>query len=384
MTTSAAPDALRVLVVGHTYTVRLNRDKFYELAKRPDLDLVVVTPEMWPDYIQPVYSRSEPGEPLDVRPLPTWKAGNEVLYVYRPALLGLIRRFRPHVLHVEQGASALVYFQCLVAARLVGRRPRALFFTWVNLPYARPWPFSWIERYNLAHTDWAICGNRDAEDVLRGRGYRGPVTVLPQLGVDPEVFRPLEVPELRSRLGLKHFVIGFVGRLVPEKGLRTLVQAAGRLAGEYQLLLVGRGSLRAEIERAAGALGLADRLVLVDPVPHDQVPGYLNCMDALVLPSLTTPAWKEQFGHVLIEAMACGVPVVGSSSAEIPRVIGDAGLIFREGEAGQLAAHLQGLMDEPTRRARLGQAGRQRVLAHFSHRRIADETYEIYRRLRPV
>jgi quercetin dioxygenase-like cupin family protein len=96
------------------------------------------------------------------------------------------------------------------------------------------------------------------------------------------------------------------------------------------------------------------------------VPSRLAQLDALVLPSLTRPNWKEQFGRVLVEAMACGVPVVGSDSGEIPRVIGQAGLSFPEGDAGALRASLAELMGSERRRAELGARGRIRVLEFIS------------------
>ena len=69
--------------------------------------------------------------------------------------------------------------------------------------------------------------------------------------------------------------------------------------------------------------------MLLPQIPSDQVAVEMRKLHALVLPSRTTPRWKEQFGRVLIEAMACGVPPVGSDSGEIPHVIDDAGLVFR-------------------------------------------------------
>jgi len=112
-----------------------------------------------------------------------------------------------------------------------------------------------------------------------------------------------------------------------------------------------------------------------------EMPSYYNRLDVLVLPSLTRPNWKEQFGRVLIEAMACGVPVVGSDCGEIPNVIGQAGLIFPEGDADELRARLERLMGDPYLRMRLARLGRERVLARYTQARIAAETCEVYRHL---
>ncbi len=103
-------------------------------------------------------------------------------------------------------------------------------------------------------------------------------------------------------------------------------------------------------------------------------------MDLLVLPSETLPGkWREQFGHVLVEAMSCEVPVIGSSSGEIPAIVGDSGLIFPEGDTTALARAIRDLVGDPSRRQRLAQAGRRRVLAHFTHDAVADRYYVVYR-----
>ncbi len=115
--------------------------------------------------------------------------------------------------------------------------------------------------------------------------------------------------------------------------------------------------------------------------PSAEMPALYRQIDAFVLPSLTRPNWKEQFGRVLVEAMACGVPVIGSDSGAIPDVIGDAGLIFPEGDAGALAAHLRTVQTDPTLRAHLREKGRARTLAHFTHKQVAAATVEVYQEM---
>src|SRR5260370_35099434 len=101
-------------------------------------------------------------------------------------------------------------------------------------------------------------------------------------------------------------------------------------------------------------------------------------MDVFVLASLTRPNWKEQFGRVLVEAMACGTTVIGSRSGEIPHVIGDAGLLFQEGNVQELASCVRQLLDDPALSAQLAAKGRQRVLEHYTQERIARQMYEVY------
>jgi glycosyltransferase involved in cell wall biosynthesis len=144
-----------------------------------------------------------------------------------------------------------------------------------------------------------------------------------------------------------------------------------QLADHVTLLLVGGGDYKSDLAALANRLGIQERVCFVEAVPHAHMPDYFNCMDAFVLPSLTTAQWREQFGQVLAQSMACQVPVIGSSSAEIPHVIGDAGLVVPEGNSDALRDAIARLMDDVALRERLSQLGRQRVLAHYSDERIA-------------
>ncbi len=155
----------------------------------------------------------------------------------------------------------------------------------------------------------------------------------------------------------------------------------GKFGGAGHIPMAGwLYGLLAALSALAGELGIRERVRFVPAVPAAEVPAYLRAMDALVLPSRTTPVWKEQFGHVLIEAMACEVPAIGSDSGAIPEVIGPAGLLFPEGDASALARALDELRSQPALRKRLGEEGRRRVLERYTHEQIARQTADIYRR----
>ena len=262
---------------------------------------------------------------------------------------------------------------------------RCLFFTWQNL--YRPQWWNLAERYTLSRADAAIAGNAEAEVVLRRKGFSKPVTVIPQFGVDPGIYRPNAATRAQRAHNLpfavtpQTLVIGYLGRLVEQKGLAVLLKAVAGLPGDWRLLMLGDGPLRPELERVAAGLDVAGRVAILPSVPSTQVPRWLNTLDCLVLPSLTRRNWKEQFGRVLVEAMACGVPCVGSDSGEIPNVLGDAGLVAHEGDADALRRSLAMLMADKDLRRRLAQQGRARVLAHYTRRRWPRQPAHFYRRL---
>jgi glycosyltransferase involved in cell wall biosynthesis len=201
------------------------------------------------------------------------------------------------------------------------------------------------------------------------------VTVIPQFGVDTDTYRPT-ANEARKRP--PQFRMGYVGRLVEEKGIDLLLRAAAELEGEWRLSILGDGPHKSPLKALAEGLGLVDHVTFQASIPSAEMPAHYKQLDALILPSRTRSNWKEQFGRVLIEAMACGVPVVGSSSGEIPHVIGEAGLIFPENDTDALTVHLGALMGNPGLRQALAQKGRERVLRHYTQKEVARATREVY------
>jgi glycosyltransferase involved in cell wall biosynthesis len=388
---------MRILVASHTYIVDLNCEKFRTLAQlEPGIEVTVVVPKRWkPGGVQNriVEPKGWQDGSFRVVPVSNFSQNNQGLLTFGWDMVNLLRQFRPQIMQVEQGSKGLAYAELITLNRLLGLKAKNLFFTWWNLPYELKFPVSLLEAYNLQGTDGIVSGNQDGADILRDRGYQGPIRVMPQLGVDESLFRPQPQLELMARHGLQpeDFVIGFVGRFVEEKGLLTLVDALGQLPHQpqWKCLLLGRGPLKAALEAKVAELGLSDRVIWVESVPHDDVPRYINLMSTLVLPSettyrfktMTSVGWKEQFGHVLIEAMACQIPVVGSDSGEIPHVIKDAGLVFPEGQAGELADRLQQLLTKPELRTKLGKRGYQLAMERYTNRALAQQTLDFYREL---
>ena len=367
---------MRLLYAGHTYLINENQKKLAAIARYETIDLGVVVPHMWREpVLETIYPHIDPDTSYRVFPTRIAFPGNEMRHFYLSMDLH-IRQFRPDIVVVENGAGALAYTQFLLYRRRFAPRAKAVFFTWWNIPYRPQQPFRAIEQFNLRHSDGAIAGNRAAELILREKGYSGPLLVLPQLGVDATLFAPGDGGELRNKLGVGDFVIGYAGRLVPEKGLRVLMRALDGFDGDFDILMVGSGPLEPEIRAWGAALTAGRRLCVHPSVPHTQIPALMKTMDVFVLPSLTTPFWKEQFGHVLIEAMACGVPVIGSDSAEIPQVIRGAGRVVPENDPDGLRVALRELAANPGERSALGSQGRARVLANFTHERISARTVD--------
>jgi glycosyltransferase involved in cell wall biosynthesis len=371
--------SLRVLMISKACIVGAYQKKLEELARFDGVELTVIVPPYWRDErgVMPLERVHTQGYQFIVEPM--LLNGHFHLHFY-PGLGKHFRPLQPDIVHIDEEPYNLATFQAMRLAKRAGAK--ALFFTWQNLKRTYPFPFSFIEGYNLRKADYAIAGNQEAVEVWRGKGYKGPIKVIPQFGVDPEIYKPRFTNHASCfTFHVSRFTIGYVGRLVEEKGVQVLLQAVDGLGGEWRLHILGSGPMQSQLEALARQLDITDRVTFESPIPSAQMPAFYNQLDTLVLPSLTRSHWKEQFGRVLIEAMACGVPVVGSRSGEIPHVIGQAGLTFTEGDVQELGDRLSQLMDAPALHADLARRGRERVLAHYTQAQIAAETHGVYRQL---
>jgi L-malate glycosyltransferase len=387
---------MKIIVASHTYIVDINCEKLRILSQlEPEIEVTVVVPKKWkPGGVQNKIIQTQYRDEGKFRivPVSNFSQNHQGLLTFGADLIPLLGKFRPQIIQVEQGSRGLAYAEMITLNQLLGLKAKNVFFTWWNLPYNLKFPVSLLEKYNLTHSHGIISGNQDGAEILRQQGYKGEIKVMPQLGVDETLFTPTAQPELATKLGIEphDFVVGFVGRFVQEKGLLTLVNALATLKDKYwKLLLLGRGSLQSELMEKAAEHNIQDRIILVESVSHDEVPKYINLMSTLVLPSetnnklknLTSVGWKEQFGHVLIEAMACKVPVIGSNSGEIPYVVGEAGLIFPEADAKALANCIVQLMDKPELAKKLGEMGYQKAMTQYTNKALAKQQLEFYKEL---
>ena len=298
----------------------------------------------------------------------------------------LLRNFRPDRIHIEEDPYSMAGFETVLLARLFARQAKISFFLWDNLAREPGGPKSLLKRglnrFGLGRADLVICGNRQGQALLQEKkNYAGRSMVLPQLGLTASEYAGGKNFELREELGvgMETMLIGYVGRMVPEKGIITLLDAFAGLDGrDCKLVLLGSGPMEPKIE-AFCQTRPPGRAIRVNTVPHEKVPHYMRALDLFVLSSMSTPTWVEQFGIVLAQAMLAGVPCVGSSSGAIPDVIGPGGLVFEEGDAKALLDQLLRLVDSPSQRSRLGELARSYALAHYTQQAVASAYMAVFR-----
>ncbi len=379
---------MRVLVVSHTYISTINRDKWKRLVDLyDDITVDVIFPNRWPTCLfnhkveQGVVHRH--GR-CRFRALDAVAAGNEVRYRYLwKELYLLLKELRPDIIHVEQGVCALSYTQLYVCARLLGIKPKFIFFTWVNWKQKSRLSdyliWRWVERFNCAFSHGAITGNQEAKKIINKHLGRKPIIVLPQLGVSQKIFSPA-----RKTSFLRKKRIMYLGRFVAEKGIFLLFNAFKSLREKidgWELVFIGRGPVEEQLKEEIIKNNMQKDVFIKQPVIHEKLGDLYQLSDIVVLPSCDTLLWREQFGHVLIEAMACRVAVVGSSAGEIPHVIADAGVVFRQSDELHLANCLYLLMSDDALRSEYAKKGYERVMKLYTHEAIAHKTYSFWSQL---
>ena len=239
----------------------------------------------------------------------------------------------------------------------------------------------------------------ERDELLADYGARPDQIALIPSAVDVERYRPIAPDAARQTLGLDPAaeIVVYVGRIVPRKDVRTIVHALAlletqrRAAGIRQmpLLLVVGGETEtpdpvatpeiAVLHELAASLGVAEQVRFVGRKQPDELRAWYSAADVAV----TTP-WYEPFGLTPLEAMACGVPVIGSRVGGIGFTVvdGETGFLVPPRDPSAVCARLDQLFAEPSLRARFGQAGRARVLREFTWPRVAARTAELYDELR--
>ena len=347
---------MRILVVSHSSATPLNQQIYAEIRRQTGWEFTLVVPQSWMDeFGNALPSQLWSGFDARLVALPVHLNGNIILHWYRTSFCRLLLEGEFDAIYVNHEPYGVATTQ-VCWANLRTRRIPFGFYSCQNLEKSYPPPFCWMEQMVYRSSAFAFPITNAVGGVIRSKGFRGATAVCP-LPLDPGLYRKRPVEEREEAIARKkgELVIGYVGRVVEQKGLRTLVEALVRLPSSgWKLIVIGSGPFEQSFDELVRERGLADRVSRLGYVSHEVTPRYLAALDVLVLPSETQPNWKEQFGRVIMEALACGVPVIGSDSGEIPTLINASGggRIFPERNSAALAEVLQQMInDEQLRRS---------------------------------
>lgn len=369
----------RLLTIGHSYIVPLNRRLANEMARvgKADWDITIVSPLALKGDLRPLKFERDAYDRCSVEGVPVLFDQVPHLKLYRDRLREILQQ-RWDLIHCWEEPYILSGGQ--IAWQAPSQTP-LVYFTFQNNSKHYPPPFNWIEIQTMQRSaGWIASGQTVASALQHRKGYDRPMRIIP-LGVDVEHFSPS--PEIQKRIHHKLEweemnapVIGFLGRFVPEKGLTMLMRVLDQVSLPWRALFVGTGVMEAELR--SWAERYPDRVRICTTVQHHEVPQYLNAMDLLCAPSQTAQNWREQFGRMLIEAFACGVPVIGSNSGEIPYVIGDAGIVLAEKDEQAWIQAILMLLNDPTQRATFAQRGLDRAHSVYQWSVVARQHLEFF------
>lgn len=368
----------KLLVVSHAAVLEVNRAIFQNLASIANVEIKMIVPRNWSgSLIRDLTFQKGPADAsLEIFPIEVFNSGNGSLYFFKENPRRVLGVWSPDIVFIDEEPWSLA------AAQLCWtfRKSDKVFYTKQNLRKKIPWVFRLLERWVFARSYEAFVVTDEVGEVLKNwKNYEKTIHVLPH-SFDPKLFYRTggeERAAIRDVFDAREdqVLIAYLGRLSEEKGLDEFCKAIEMSAAnssERKFLIAGNGPLKEELEEWSQSR--ADLNVEIRAAyNHHEVGRVFSAIDLMVLPSRTTPTWKEQFGRVIIEAMACGTPLIGSDSGAIPELIKrtGGGLVFRERDAADLAAKIAVLANDREYRHQLGVKGEAFVRENFSHEAVA-------------
>ncbi len=375
---------LKLMIVSHAMVQEVCQKRWRLFSERYLVDVTVVVPRVW----QSVWLKKK----WVFRPRPVREENYRVLtfpatttrfwgkYLFYSLDMGL-REVQPDVIYVVQEEMLWIQQQVITLRRRWAPGAKMMFFSMnaLGVPAARPDQRWRWERVRQNH-DAALGHYPGCLKSLKDAGFNKPMFMQTQVGVDETLYAPdpRDREIMRGQLGLQdHFVIGYAGRLIRDKGVDVLLQALDSVRGNWKLLLAGGGDYEEHIRNFFHERGWDDRLVFAGAVAQTEVARHLRAMDCFAIGSRTRPYWLDTFPNSLVQAMSCGVAVVGSDSAAIPHIIQDAGLIVREGDAPALADALNLYIRDQGQREAYGRRARERAVRLAGLEAINENFFDI-------
>jgi glycosyltransferase involved in cell wall biosynthesis len=362
---------MKLVVISHACVTPQNQAFFQHISEVAGWNVTIILPKQWKTDFNDRYAIQKlPGFKGEIIPVSVHLKGRIPLHFYHFGLFRAISRERPDIIYVHNESYALSTFQVMLFNFLFLRKTVG-FYAAQNIIKKYLLPFRLIEKFNFRQADYCFPVTESAAVALREKGFAGRIAVLP-LGVTENHVRE---PAARG-VPKQPFVIGYVGRLVPEKGIDVLLRSLALLqSAGWECRIIGEGRIKDDLLRLGRELCIEDKTCFLGYVGHGEVSSHIAGFSVLILPSRTMPNWTEQFGRVIIEALAAGVPVIGTNSGEIPFLIRklQGGVVIDEGDPQALALAIDRLISDPALAENFVIQGRENVRKYFLERKIAGD-----------
>jgi glycosyltransferase involved in cell wall biosynthesis len=347
-----------ILVISHACFTAINRN-VYHLFQKSGWKLEIVVPQFLP--FPSGIRKADPPQAKDpVIHFLNLEGTNPRIYQFK-GLEEILLQANPKIIILDNDPVSRMALQLGKWAKKNNRRLYCIsndnlpldIFSNISRRGLKALPATIVKRALLSKTRKLLSGvfviNTDGQKIFQKEGYRNVVHM--PLGFDPAFFFPDEKSrtEIRAKFGLKGIVIAYFGRLTPEKGIHVLISALQQLKQyEWRLMMDEfdeyASGFHHQIKKQIQDAGLGDRIVFVKP-SHFEIPAYMNATDIVVVPSIRIPQWKEQYGRVAAEAMACGKHVIASETGALPELLGGYGDLFEEGNQDQLRDTIKSILE---------------------------------------
>ena len=332
----------RILFIGPTYISSTTQERIQNIREMGSIETGLLSPKKWKSKDYKSCKMLEKGSShIEYFPSGVLLNGMDGGHIYNPiTVFKAIKKFKPDLIYFDQEVFSLSAFEMAIFSKFF-----SIPLVAVNAENIMDKKLSFIRKWTrkfVLETAKAIrieC--KGGEYCLRNWGYKGHLALIP-FEIDTKKFYP-------TRDKKKEFVIGYIGRLTYKKGLDVFLKAAQKLKKEnfqFKVVIVGEGPEKNKLKALSKYLDIENIVSWKDTIEFDKVPEVMRNFNAFVLPSRAGRIWKEQFGRVIIEAMASGVPVIGTTSGSIPEVIGRNDMLFPEDHDEKLAEIIKKLMND--------------------------------------
>ena len=330
----------KVFIISHAMTDEINQKRWLDFSQLTnDWQTTLIVPKIWRNAWfgkkQEKITACKKIDNLEVLPVYTTNKEKWTLFLI-PSLPSILRKSRPDIVFCFQEEGTISLCWNLLCIKIFSPSTKVGFFSWQNIKIHGD---KWHQRlrWNLTKllSDFFIAGSNEIAELFKSTGYNKEIYVQTEIGVSKKLF--YQDSSLRNQFRDKHnlkeeLVIGFAGRMIQEKGIYDLSDALSKIDGiNFKMVWAGDGDQLDKLK------DIRKEDIFLGKISMKEMHEFYNGIDLMILPSKTSPDWKEQFGLVAAQSLLCKTPVIGSNSGAIPEVIDNEDYIFDEGNSDQLA-----------------------------------------------
>lgn len=392
---------MKIFIASYTYIYEHNY-KVFDYFKNKE-DLVFILPKKWKSTKGTkvtVYPKERKGFKLITTPTPFYHSRYPLirghLKGWMPGLAGILKKeARPgDILYSSYEPNLLVTYLYSRLAKKLGMKH--VFFTWQNVPYKERMSglklkiIEWFLNKNIALSAGGLCGMKRAHEIHEPyfeKNKNLKIDIIPQTGINSDVFKSGIQTDFRNKHNLENkLVFLYASTFTQRKGTLPTLEAFSKISGEFSqahLLMIGMGELGEELKRRISELNLGSRVTVLPWQPVNELAPIFSQVDALIHPSEPFEGWEEQFGLLMLQAQACGMPVITTRSGSLEETVldGKTGILVKPGNIEDIARAMKILARDEPLRLSLGRGAREYILNHFSNQSVGERLENYLRAL---